>query len=65
MGDNRPWLLGRTVITKEMLDHNQALMHLENVPLERHLLSNNELTRDYIHLWPTRGICGYAVLVFV
>ncbi|WP_455473803.1 chorismate lyase [Bartonella sp. B30(2025)] len=51
MGDNQPWLFGRTVIPQETLfDHNQALMHLGTVPLGRYLFSNNKLTRDYIHI---------------
>ncbi|CBI76030.1 putative chorismate--pyruvate lyase (CL) (CPL) [Bartonella clarridgeiae 73] len=50
IGDNKPWLLGRTVIPQETLDHNQTLMHLGNVLLGRYLFSSNELTRDYIHI---------------
>ncbi|WP_336279495.1 chorismate lyase [Bartonella sp. CB175] len=51
MGDNKPWLLGRTVIPQETLfEHNQALINLGNMPLGHYLFSNNELTRDYIHI---------------
>ncbi|OPB29918.1 chorismate lyase [Bartonella sp. WD12.1] len=50
MGDNQPWLLGRTVIPQETLnDHNQ-LTNLGNVPLGRYLFNSKELTRDYIHI---------------
>ncbi|WP_455476459.1 chorismate lyase [Bartonella sp. B17] len=51
MGDNQPWLIGRTVIPQETLFyHNQALMHLGTTPLGRYLFSSDKLTRDYIHI---------------
>ncbi|WP_332060499.1 chorismate lyase [Bartonella sp. CB74] len=51
MGDNQPWLLGRTVIPQETLsEDNQALMSLGSVPLGRYLFSSGQLTRDYIHI---------------
>ncbi|WP_455480400.1 chorismate lyase [Bartonella sp. B12(2025)] len=51
MGDNQPWLLGRTVIPQEtLLEHNQAIMHLGNIPLGHYLFSSDKLTRDYIHI---------------
>ncbi|ABM44670.1 chorismate--pyruvate lyase [Bartonella bacilliformis KC583] len=51
MGDNQPWLLGRTVIPQETLaHHSNALMNLGTLPLGRYLFSNGELTRDYIHI---------------
>ncbi|WP_413154582.1 chorismate lyase [Bartonella sp. cb54] len=51
MGDNQPWLLGRTVIPQEtLLEDNQALMNLGSVPLGRYLFSSGQLTRDYIHI---------------
>ncbi|WP_375671082.1 chorismate lyase [Bartonella sp. SD1336NMGDW] len=50
MGDNKPWLLGRTVIPQETLLHNQALMHLGTVPLGHYLFNHDQLTRDYIHI---------------
>ncbi|WP_409360806.1 chorismate lyase [Bartonella heixiaziensis] len=51
MGDNQPWLLGRTVIPQETLfDHNQAIINLGTVPLGHYLFSSNKLTRDYIHI---------------
>ncbi|WP_019222387.1 chorismate lyase [Bartonella rattaustraliani] len=51
VGDNQPWLLGRTVIPQEtLLEHNQALMHLGNVPLGHYLFNSGKLSRDYIHI---------------
>ncbi|WP_273717926.1 MULTISPECIES: chorismate lyase [Bartonella] len=50
MGDNKPWLLGRTVIPQETLLHNQALMHLGTTPLGHYLFNSGNLTRDYIHI---------------
>ncbi|WP_455482653.1 chorismate lyase [Bartonella sp. B35(2025)] len=51
LGDNQPWLLGRTVIPQETLsEHNQALINLGTVPLGRYLFSSGKLTRDYIHI---------------
>ncbi|AGF76092.1 chorismate lyase [Bartonella vinsonii] len=51
MGDNQPWLLGRTVIPQEtLLGHNQALMHLSTIPLGHYLFNSGKLTRDYIHI---------------
>ncbi|EJF88244.1 hypothetical protein ME1_00702 [Bartonella vinsonii subsp. arupensis OK-94-513] len=51
MGDNQPWLLGRTVIPQEtLLEHNQALMHLGTTPLGHYLFNSGKLTRDYIHI---------------
>ncbi|EJF78682.1 Chorismate--pyruvate lyase [Candidatus Bartonella washoeensis] len=51
MGDNQPWLLGRTVIPQEtLLEHNQALMHLGSKPLGHYLFNSGTLTRDYIHI---------------
>ncbi|WP_374112165.1 chorismate lyase [Bartonella harrusi] len=51
MGDNQPWLLGRTVIPQETFcEHNQALMHLGTKPLGHYLFNNGNLTRDFIHI---------------
>ncbi|WP_034459798.1 chorismate lyase [Bartonella koehlerae] len=51
MGDNQPWLLGRTVMPQETLfEHNEALINLGAVPLGRYLFSSDKLTRDYIHI---------------
>lgn len=50
IGDNKPWLLGRTVIPQETLLHNQALMHLGTTPLGHYLFNSGKLTRDYIHI---------------
>lgn len=51
MGDNQPWLLGRTVIPQETLsEHHHALMHLGTAPLGQYLFNNKDLTRDYIHI---------------
>ncbi|WP_354186732.1 chorismate lyase [Bartonella japonica] len=51
IGDNQPWLLGRTVIPEEtLLEHNQAIMQLGNVPLGHYLFNSGKLTRDYIHI---------------
>ncbi|QEE12500.1 chorismate lyase [Bartonella krasnovii] len=50
IGDNKPWLLGRTVIPQETLHHNQALMHLGTIPLGHYLFNSEKLTRDYIHI---------------
>ncbi|WP_042995424.1 chorismate lyase [Bartonella quintana] len=51
MGDNQPWLLGRTVIPQETLfEHNEALINLGTVPLGRYLFSSDNLTRDYIYI---------------
>ncbi|WP_208541502.1 MULTISPECIES: chorismate lyase [Bartonella] len=50
MGDNQPWLLGRTVIPQETLDDHNQLTNLGNVPLGRYLFNSKELTRDYIHI---------------
>jgi chorismate--pyruvate lyase len=51
LGDNQPWLLGRTVIPQETLTGpDLALVDLGTLPLGRYLFSSNELTRDYIHM---------------
>lgn len=51
MGDNQPWLLGRTVIPQEtLLEQNQDLMHLGNTPLGHYLFNSGKLSRDYIHI---------------
>ncbi|EFE96653.1 chorismate lyase [Serratia odorifera] len=51
LGDNQPWLLGRTVIPLETLTGpDQALVDLGTVPLGRYLFSSDALTRDYIHI---------------
>ncbi|MGB8667186.1 MAG: chorismate lyase [Serratia inhibens] len=51
LGDNQPWLLGRTVIPQETLTGpDQALVDLGTLPLGRYLFSSGELTRDYIHM---------------
>ncbi|WP_208435893.1 chorismate lyase [Bartonella phoceensis] len=51
MGDNQPWLFGRTVIPQETLsEQNQALMHLGTIPLGHYLFNSHKLTRDYIHI---------------
>lgn len=51
LGDNQPWLLGRTVIPLETLTGpDQALVDLGTVPLGRYLFSSGALTRDYIHI---------------
>ncbi|CAI1601744.1 Chorismate--pyruvate lyase [Serratia quinivorans] len=51
LGDNQPWLLGRTVIPLETLTGpDLALVDLGTLPLGRYLFSSDELTRDYIHI---------------
>ncbi|WP_455466979.1 chorismate lyase [Bartonella sp. B39] len=51
MGDNQPWLLGRTIIPQETLSkQNQELMHLGTTPLGHYLFNSGKLTRDYIHI---------------
>ncbi|WP_183194712.1 chorismate lyase [Bartonella fuyuanensis] len=50
IGDNKPWILGRTVIPQETLLHHQALMHLGTVPLGHYLFNSGKLIRDYIHI---------------
>lgn len=51
MGDDQPWLLGRTVIPQEtLLEQNQELMHLGTTPLGHYLFNSGKLTRDYIHI---------------
>ncbi|AHG19853.1 chorismate--pyruvate lyase [Chania multitudinisentens RB-25] len=62
LGDDHPWLLGRTVIPQETLTGpDQALVDLGTLPLGRYLFSSNTLTRDYIHvgqqgeLWARRS----------
>ncbi|UNE53707.1 chorismate lyase [Bartonella machadoae] len=51
MGDNQPWLVGRTVIPQETLfEHNQEIMYLGTKPLGHYLFNNGNLTRDYIHI---------------
>ncbi|MET3590231.1 chorismate--pyruvate lyase [Bartonella silvatica] len=51
MGDNHPWLFGRTIIPQEtLLEKNQALMHLGTTPLGHYLFNSGQLTRDYIHI---------------
>ncbi|MEB6334085.1 chorismate lyase [Serratia rhizosphaerae] len=62
LGDDQPWLLGRTVIPLETLTGpDQALVDLGTVPLGRYLFSSDALTRDYIlvgrqdRLWARRS----------
>ena len=62
LGDDQPWLLGRTVIPLETLTGpDQALVDLGTVPLGRYLFSSDALTRDYIvvgrqeQLWARRS----------
>ncbi|ENN93879.1 chorismate lyase [Bartonella bovis] len=50
IGDNQPWLLGRTVIPQETLDDHNQLTNLGKLPLGHYLFNNKELTRDYIHI---------------
>ncbi|PVZ83203.1 chorismate lyase [Serratia sp. S1B] len=51
LGDNQPWLLGRTLIPQETLTGpDQALVDLGTLPLGRYLFSSPNLTRDYIHI---------------
>ncbi|WP_416261136.1 chorismate lyase [Gibbsiella quercinecans] len=51
LGDNEPWLIGRTVIPQETLTgEDQALVDLGTVPLGRYLFNSGALTRDYIHI---------------
>ena len=51
LGDDQPWLLGRTVIPENTLTGpDQALVDLGTLPLGRYLFSSGELTRDYIHI---------------
>lgn len=51
LGNNRPWLLGRTVIPQETLTGpDRALVDLGTLPLGRYLFSSGKLTRDFIHI---------------
>ncbi|WP_336294256.1 chorismate lyase [Bartonella sp. CB169] len=59
MGDNQPWLLGRTVIPQEtLLEQNQAMMNLGSVPLGHYLFNSDKLTRDYIHIGQQDALWG-------
>ncbi|BBI92921.1 putative chorismate pyruvate lyase [Serratia symbiotica str. Tucson] len=51
LGDNQPWLLGRTVIPQETLTGpDQVLVDLGTQPLGRYLFNSGNMTRDYIHI---------------
>jgi len=51
LGDDQPWLLGRTLIPEETLTGpDSALVDLGTLPLGRYLFSSPDLTRDYIHM---------------
>lgn len=57
LGDDQPWLLGRTVIPQETLSGpDQALVDLGTLPLGRYLFSSNNLTRDYIDVGQQNGL---------
>lgn len=58
-GDDKPWLLGRTVVPESTLEGPElVLQQLGNTPLGRYLFSSSSLTRDYIQIGRSEALWG-------
>ncbi|WP_353613575.1 chorismate lyase [Mangrovibacter phragmitis] len=59
LGDDTPWLVGRTVVPLSTLNGPElALQRLGTTPLGRYLFTASALTRDFIHTGRSETLWG-------